>query len=263
MYLKREGILEYFSVGEKFEYEVFDLVDKNNKVPFVPEPEDLYRLHILVRQRRVFNILEFGLGFSTIVMADALMKNKKDFYENENRPTMRITEPFKLFSVDANQFWIDSFKTKYSDKIPHFGIIELTYSECIIGEYRGQICHYYRKVPNKVTDFIYLDGPGGSDVQGNIGGLDFNNCPERTVMGADLLRMESTFLPGTMIITDGRMNNVRFLKNNFQRRYVFESNAGEDISAFELSEQPLGKINKSQIDYSLGDDYYKRLFINN
>ena len=43
-------------------------------------------------------------------------------------------------------------------------------------------------------------------------------CDERTVMAADLLLMESILLPGTFILVDGRTNNTRFLKNNFQKK---------------------------------------------
>ena len=257
-YLRNEGILEYFQIGNKTKGGIFDAVDKNNKIPFAPEPEDLYRLHTLIRYRKVFNVLEFGLGFSTIVMADALKKNKDDYYASEV-PEVRITKPFKIFSVDANQNWIDIFENKYSQKFPWFKMIELIFSECEIGEHCGQICHFYKKLPNYITDFIYLDGPSGNDVQGDINGLSFFDCPERTVMSGDLLKMESTFLPGTMIIVDGRINNVRFLRNNFKRTYNFEYSPSEDISAFELSEQPLGEINRNQINYSLGEEYYNRL----
>jgi hypothetical protein len=138
-------------------------------------------------------------------------------------------------------------------------MIELSYSTCEIGEHCGQLCHYYKNIPNVIADFIYLDGPSANDVQGNINGLSFSDCPERTVMSGDLLKMESTLLPGTMILVDGRMNNVRFLKNNFKRSYVFEYGAKEDVSAFELLEEPLGKINETQIRYSLGRKYYDRL----
>jgi hypothetical protein len=191
-------------------------------------------------------------------MADALKKNEDDYY-TFGGPEVRITKPFKIFSVDASQHWIEVFKNQYSQKFPWFEMIELTFSECEIGEHCGQICHFYKNLPNVITDFIYLDGPSGNDVQGIINGLSFIDCPERTVMSGDLLKMEPMFLPGTMIVIDGRINNVRFLQNNFKRSYNFEYSAGEDISVFELSEQPLGAINRSQINYSLGETYYNRL----
>ncbi len=257
-YLQSEGILKYFQMSEGTKG-IFDTVDKNNTVAYAPEPQDLYRLHALIRQRKVFNVLEFGLGFSTMVIADALKKNKDEYYANAERPEIRITKPFTVFCVDASQYWIDTFKKTYAGTFPYFDMVELSYSECEIGEHCGQICHFYKNIPNVITDFIYLDGPHGNDVKGAIRNLSFDDCPERTVMGGDLLNMEPMFLPGTMILVDGRVNNVRFLKNNLRRSYNFEYHADEDISAFELSEPPLGKINRNQIDYSLGKNYYTRL----
>jgi hypothetical protein len=55
--------------------------------------------------------------------------------------------------------------------------------------------------------------------------------------------MESTFLPGTFILVDGRTNNVRFLSNNFQRNYEFFWDKKFDRSTFELREEKLGPHN--------------------
>ena len=54
-------------------------------------------------------------------------------------------------------------------------------------------------------DLYCLDGPGGGDVRGEINGVSFVNCPERTVVSGDLLKIESTFLPGTMILVSNRI----------------------------------------------------------
>ena len=75
----------------------------NEKPPLRPELNDLVRLHKLVRQRKVFTILEFGIGYSTIVMADAISKNKSDYEELKNKPQIRNTNPFQIFSVDVLQ----------------------------------------------------------------------------------------------------------------------------------------------------------------
>ena len=258
-YLKREGILTYFPIGEKQPYGVFDAVDENNFVPFAPEPEDLYRLHALIRQRKVFNVLEFGLGYSTIVMADALMKNSKEFFFNPNKPDVRLKNPFKIYSIDSSEYWINHFKQMYAQVFPYMDYIEISYSKCTIGTFGGQLCHYYDNLPNVITDFIYLDAPSTNDVEGSINGLSFQNCPERTVMSADLLMMESTMLPGTMILVDGRTNNAQFLKNNFKRNFEHHHIEEQDITTFELLESPLGKINREQINYSLGMEYFKRI----
>jgi hypothetical protein len=50
-------------------------------------------------------------------------------------------------------------------------------------------------------------------------------------------------LPGTFILVDGRTNNVRFLKNNFQRNYEFYWDKEFDRSTFELKEEKLGPYN--------------------
>ena len=39
-----------------------------------PDFIDLARIHFIVRKRKVFNILEFGVGYSSFVMLDALKK---------------------------------------------------------------------------------------------------------------------------------------------------------------------------------------------
>ena len=112
-----------------------------------------------------------------------------------------------------------------------------------------QICSLYERIPDIVPDFIYLDGPNPKDVEGNINGISFK-CNERTVISADLLLMESTFLPGTYILVDGRTNNVNFLRNNFKRKYFFNWDKNGDRSSFELNAERLGKYN------ILGSDIY-------
>ena len=122
-------------------------------------------------------------------------------------------------------------------------------SDVEIGTFNGQLCHYYKNLPDIIAEFIYLDGPSAKDVKGNINGLSFN-CEERTVMSGDLLLMESTFLPGTFIIVDGRINNARFLERNFSRNYDVNYDKGSDITTFELLEERLGKYNL------LGSDFF-------
>ena len=69
-------------------------------------------------------------------------------------------------------------------------------------------------------------------------------------MSGDLLLMESTFLPGTFILIDGRTNNARFLSRNFTRNYRVEWDREGDVTTFELIEERLGKYNL------LGSDFF-------
>ena len=47
--------------------------------PFEPECPDLTRLYSIIRMRKILTVLEFGSGFSTKVIGEALKKNKLDY----------------------------------------------------------------------------------------------------------------------------------------------------------------------------------------
>jgi hypothetical protein len=199
---------------------------------------DLARLHRLIRERMATTVLEFGVGFSTVVMADALAKNQAVFDALPDKPKIRNTKAFQLFSLDASEHWIGETRKRIpaalADRV-HF-----THSRVVIGTHNGQLCHFYETLPNVIADFIYLDGPSPKDVEGAVNGLDFS-IDERTVMSGDLLLMESTMLPRTFIIVDGRVNNARFLTRNFTRNFIHTYDAVGDVTMFELDEPPLGR----------------------
>jgi predicted O-methyltransferase YrrM len=183
-------------------------------------------------------VLEFGVGYSTLVLADALAKNQRDFEALAPRPRLRNANAFKLFSVDANPHWIEVARARIPAVLAPR--ITISHSRVVAGTFNGRLCHYYEQLPNVVADFIYLDGPSPQDVEGSVNGLDFS-IDERTVMAADLLLMEPSLLPGAFILVDGRVNNARFLQRNFQRPFRCHYDAAADITSFELDEPPLGR----------------------
>lgn len=251
LYIESERLdkLVNFLENENYQEGVFDGVSGKLNVPFPPEADDLVRLHKLIRKRKCFTVLEFGGGWSTIVMADALSKNKKDWESLPQKPEIRNRFMFQLFSVDTSLDWIKRTKEQFPGHLIDY--VHFQYSEVEIGTFAGQLCHYYKTLPDIVPDFIYLDGPDPKAVKGKINGLSFQECPERTVMPADLLLMESTFLPGTFIVIDGATNNARFLARHFKRNYKVEWDKEGDVTTFELAEERLGKYNL------LGSDFYK------
>jgi hypothetical protein len=213
-----------------------------------PNVDDLVRIHKLIRSRKSFTVLEFGIGFSTLVIADALSKNKAEWAKLDPQPKVRNSFMFQCFSVDTSEHWIGVAKARIPEHLSEH--VTFQHSRAVIGTYNGQLCHYYEKLPNVIPDFIYLDGPDPLEVQGEVNGLSFQ-CKERTPMAADLLLMESTFLPGTCILSDGRTNNVRFLLNNFKRKYKVNWDKKGDVTTIELDEERLGKYN------ILGSDFLK------
>lgn len=190
---------------------------QNSELP--AQLNDLAFLHRIVRQRNPRCILEFGCGFSTIVMAHALADGV-------------------LHSIDTSLEWIDNTRSKIGNKHSVF----FHHSPVQVGTFNGRLCHYYNNLPNVVPDFIYLDGPDPAAVIGSINGLSFEN-PDRTVMAADVLLMESTLLPGFFMVVDGRTNNARFLSRNLQRKYKVRWMRSADITTFEMLEPKLGYRN--------------------
>ena len=248
-YLIQEGLNQYinFDANADFKEGVFDAVSGKLNIPFPPVIEDLARLHRLIRKRKAFTVLEFGSGLSTIVMADALSKNKADFLGLQEKPELRNRFMFQIFSVESDKKWIEYSQSNFPNHLLEH--VNFHYSEIKIDTFNGRICHFYDNLPDIVPDFIYLDGPNPKDVKGSVNGLTFQ-CDERTVMAADILLMESILLPGTFILVDGRTNNARFLNNNLQRNFEMSWDKDGDVTSFELKEERLGKYN------ILGSDFF-------
>jgi len=248
-YWKDEKLGDYFhDTLIKDERGVYDAVSGLDSNAIPADIEDLVRLHRLIRTRKSFTILEFGVGYSTLIIADALYKNSKDWLGLDDPPAIRNRFQFQCFSVDTSEEWIEKTKQRIPDTLKEF--VHFHYSEVHIGTFQDQLCHYYETLPDVVPDFIYLDGPDPNAVKGSIHGMTFQ-CTERTVMSGDLLRMEPILLPGTFILIDGRTNNARFLENNLKRDYEFYWDKKGDVTTIELIEERLGKYNL------LGSDFFK------
>lgn len=223
-------------------------IDKNQLIMY--NKSDLVYLHKLVRSKKSFTSLEFGVGFSTIVIAHAHYMNKIEFDSLTIKKELRNSQLFKHFVVESNEFWLANTKANFPETLKDF--VSFNFSECRINLYNGQICSLYDSIPNIVPDFIYLDGPDPLDVKGEINGINFS-CKERTIISGDILLLESTLLPGTNILVDGRVNNCRFLKNNFKRNFKFYWDKEGDRTLITLEEERLGKYN------ILGSDFFSIL----
>lgn len=245
-------ILEILNLGETPElpeYGPNDAVSKEYTTPYPPIIGDLKRLYDFVRSRKVTTVLEFGSGYSTTVIAAALAENKAEFSGQPAFLELRRNNAFELHTVDVSKDWLDvtMARVRPADRPVVFPF----QSTVSIGTFGDRICHFYDRLPNICPDLIYLDGPMQHDVVGNIGGVDFRHN-DRTVVAADVARMEWLLLPGTLIVVDGRTNNARFLKANFQREWSYTHDEEGDVHIFELVEAPLGGLNKKQIEFCLG-----------
>lgn len=224
-YLADQGILD-------------DIINlRNDEDRLDPVYEDLARLHVVVRERKIVNVLEFGVGFSTLVMADALLKNLREHRAISEGTGIRHSMVFELHAVDTSPEWIARTEATIPSRLRE--IVHLSQSDAVAGRFQGRACHYYEKLPDIVPHLIYLDGPDPKDVSGDLGGLSWA-CPDRVVTAGDVLRMEPQLLPGTVLISDGRTANARFLAAHLYRSWKVEHSYAADITVLELEEPPLG-----------------------
>lgn len=245
-------LLKYGDVEKKVIKDPSYSVDQTLTEAFIPELDDLGRLHWLIISRHITTILEFGLGKSTIVFNDALLKNKlNDQKLIEGK--LRRNNQYECHSIENYQEWIDEVTMNNT-----LDSVNYHKSELFMGEFNGRVCTFYDPMPNICPDFIYLDAPDQFSPNGSIRGITTNH-KDRMPMSADILTIEHFLTPGTLIVIDGRTANARFLKANLQRDWYYCHAQEADQHYFELVEEPLGIFNKRQIDFCLGAPYFERL----
>ena len=189
--------------------------------------------------------MEYGTGWSTLIISKALKENERKF---KNKLFSRVVNPFKLFVLDNEKKYLKISKkrlSKYSkDKLN----VNFYFSDVKMTTFNGRISTEYIKHPKVNPDFIFLDGPDQFKVKSHINNLSTNSL-DMMPMSCDILKYENFLTPGTIIITDGRSANARFLKNNFQRNWRHAYIKEYDENVFLLNEEPLGKYNKEQLKF--------------
>ena len=217
---------------------------------YPPEIDDLFSIYNYIRQNRVVSVLEFGCGWSSLVIAEALRENFT-LHSEELVRDVRHPNPFQLLSIDTSQFFIGIAKERLPQDLKSFA--HFHFSDCQMALVRDQIAHIYSDIPPWTADLVYLDGPDCDHVMGNVNGFTVNfgdlDKPYGLPMSGDLIRLEPYFWPGSHIITDGRGANANFLKNNFVRNWSHCYDALTDQHHFELLEEPWGPISRKLMKF--------------
>jgi hypothetical protein len=196
--------------------------------------------------------LEYGVGYSSIVFADAIFENSL----KRPIPKIRCSNLFELHSVDTSKEYINITRKRIPKRLS--SIVNFHFSGVTMSEFNGRICTLFDKNPNISPDFIYVDGPDQYSPKGDVRGISTRHT-DGMPMIADILTIEHFLCPGTLIVIDGRTANARFIKSNLQRNWSYLYIEDFDQHFFELLETPLGEHNKRKIDYCLGERYYARL----
>jgi len=184
-----------------------------------PQLADLKRLYFFITLHRSTTVLEFGCGYSTLVIKEALKDNREWFESLSERPEVRNSLMWEWVGVETNMEWANQFGAEHM--------------RCEITTFNGRACHRYHNLPGICPDFIYLDGPDPQQIPG---------WELLTPMSADILYMEPILMPGTVILIDGRTNNARFIAKNLQRKWKITWDAEKDYTLMVLTEPPLGKV---------------------
>ena len=214
---------------------------------YLPEMDDLYFLYSLVREKAVTSILEFGSGWSTCVLSLALQENQEDFGA-KHKNLIRHPNPFRILTIDASR----QFQEIALSRIPKSqqnNLEAITATPQLI-ELNGVICHKFDILPNFAPDLIYLDGPDHDQVQGELNSFRYLDSYTQP-MGADILMIEPFLWPETMIVTDGRTANARFLSSRLSRNWQVLHDPFGDRTIFRLDETPLGLISEQHIIFRL------------
>lgn len=100
------------------------------------------------------------------IFHDCFCFSRKANEEKENFET-------RIFSVDSNINWIKNSEKKLSPILKKY--INFQYSKTKIINYKEQIASIHENLPDISPNLIYLDGPSGEDVNGDIYNISFKS----------------------------------------------------------------------------------------
>jgi len=219
--------------------------------PYPPELNDLYLLYQYVLINKRTTIIEFGSGWSTLIMSLALKELKDKF--SKKVKLLRRNNPFELFVIDNEKKYLNITKQRIKKFNKYLNIknptkINYHYSDVEMTLFNNKICTQYKKLPLCNPDFVYLDGPDQFKVKKEIIGISTRH-KDMMPMACDILKFEYFYTPGTIIVSDGRAANVKFLKDNFKRNWSYYRDFKSDQHMFCLNDPILGKYNKLQLEF--------------
>ena len=225
--------------------------DMSSDLKYRPQLVDLYRLYQLLVLNKRTTVLEFGSGYSSLMFAASLSALKGKYLPHVSK--LRRNNPFELFILESEKKYLNITKKridKYFKDNQYMDNVKVHYkaSEVHMTTFNGRICTEYKSLHICNPDFIYLDGPEQFNVQGNIN--DFTTAhTDMMPMVSDILKIENFLTPGTIILVDGRGANAAFLRNNFQREWVYYNCEEYDQHIFYLNDHSLGEYNSAQLKF--------------
>ena len=219
-------------------------VRKKIKKKLSPNIQQLYFVFNLITIFRRVTVLEFGVGWSTIAISNALLENKKRY--SSKIKNLRFNDPFHLFSVDNYKKFIRQTKNKLNKQ--QANVTSFCFSRVKTVEFEKRICTEYEKLPKINPDFIFIDGPSQFNVVGKVNNINTAH-PDLAPMSSDIIKIEPFLKPGTFLLIDGRTLNAIFLKNFLYRNWNYKYFEKYDLHLFFLNGPILGRLNEKQLKF--------------
>ncbi len=208
---------------------------------------DLFRINRMIILNKRLSVLEYGTGWSSLVILHALMINEKKYAKEVQN--FRVKKKFGLTIVNNEKKFLKISESRIKSYFKYQNSnTTFCYSENKMTTFQGRICSHFSKHPRVNPDFIYLDGPDQFKIKGRVNNLSIADY-EMMPMNADVLSFENFLTPGTIILFDGRTANARFFKSNFRRNWKYIEDAKNDQHLFYLNEKPLGAVSKQQLNF--------------
>ena len=245
-FFRKKGLGKLIELSREAPKKVNEMVLKQ---PYSPNLVDLYNLyHFIILNKRT-TIMEFGSGWSSIIFMLTLNELKKKF--SNDLKNLRRNNPFELFILENEKKFLSISKRrclKFKKKFKLSSKVHFLFSEVSMTTFNSRICTEYKKIPLCNPDFIYLDGPDQFNIKGEINGINIGH-KDMMPMICDILKIENFLTPGTLIVSDGRAANIKFLRDNFTRRWIYKNNSKTDQHILYLDDDCLGKYNKLQLEF--------------
>jgi len=214
-FFKKKGLLSLVNAAEEQPLKTNELIKEK---PYRPELIDLFNLYQFIIKNKRITSLEFGCGWSSLIIALALRENKNNY--SKEVKNLRRNNPFQNFALDNEKKYIKIAKNRIK-KFDRSLLKEnfFLYSQARLTKYDFRYVTEFKELPNINPDFIYLDGPD----QFKILGIDKFNIDHKDFapMVADILKIEFFLNPGTIILVDGRGLNCNFLMKYLKRKWSY------------------------------------------
>ena len=231
---------------------------QKDRTAIVANEIDLVRLRLLVNSLGCLKILEFGCGYSTVVLAEALQKNRMRADLRSIVELSRQEKPFHVHSVDASRHFIRH--TKRMLRSQRLTNATLSFSSCRAAQFAesGGACSQFDQIPNITPDLIYIDGPALHQVKGSVNGLTFD-LHSRSPVASDLVVLEPLLRPGVVVVLDGQTATVRALLNHLKRTWGYVYCSKTDGHYLELMESPLGPAHAEVLSKQRGINWEREV----